>query len=1247
MLGKKKYFSLFLLCFLLLMASTSAALSFMDESGNEVTQLNKLESSVRERIMEIDNDATITVVIKLLDVDLRCVESGMVVDALRAHASSSQEFVLKFLSGEKGAVVLNTFWLTDVILANVTVDTLYKLNGLEAVEGIFENFEVTVPEPLDGSGVTSNGVTWGLDRINATEVWALGFNGSGIRVCVLDTGVEISHPDLQGKMWTDNPSDPTFPGGWIEFGSSGNVVAGSTPHDTHGHGTHTSGTVLGGNASGVAIGVAPGAWLMHGLVLPYGSGSFTQCIAGMQWAIEPFDQYGNPAGEKADVVSMSWGASGHYDEMIQPIKNMKAAGVIPVASIGNSGEGSSGSPGNVYESFGIGAIDAYDSVAYFSSGEAIDWPASHPQSYIKPDFSAPGVNVYSSVPPSGWQYWSGTSMAAPHVAGTVALMLQANLNITVDDIYNLVKITVDDLGDVGKDIRYGWGVVDAYEAVRLAFLNCGVKGYVKDTETSQPTEWGAQVTVSGVSWGSENTSADGYYRIWLYPGNYSITASAFGYTEQNATAEVVEQKWNELNFSLTSMPRGFIAGVVTNIDTNSTITNASVTLLGTSLEPAVTNSTGYYILEAPVGVYDVDGWAWGYRPSVTYGVEIFENQTTTVDIQLEPTIKVAILGDFRSQLTNLLMRNISAHERDWSVIQDIYKYDVVIVNIPSDPGQTTFLNLIDAADEYQVGLIFTNTWPSSIWSSYGIDLLHRYLDDPEGSYDTLYEGLVYYEVTANHPIFKGWNVGHKIYLINGPAYGYAWFYRYSGMSVADIGSDQVGPVGCGVAYNVRRNGNVHLLLAGLSQNQYTNIDNAWTDEAKIIFRRAVTWASAPVMLAPPNITLSPNSGPAGTKLTVNGSGFGLNLRITVKFDDTPIATTTTDVNGSFVAIFSVPMAEAGVHLVKALDDYVTYAEATYTVTGVPAEEVNLLAVEVDVGSIHFRGEAAEFYALTALNGVPVNVTSISAIIYKPDRTTEVLTAERKATGFYLVTYDIPADAPSGTYALRVEAGVNDVNGASLCSFLVSPTLTNWNAALVTIEDGIASIQTDVGMIKMNLTSVNAKIVAVQGDVAIIKTDVGEIKADVAYVKSVVENTNTTLIAIQGDVAVLKTDIGEIRGVITSIQGDVATIETDLGQVKVALPSSGGTSGMQYISVAGLSISSFFSGIAATAAIIAVMLLWSSPAVGPKMKRKSTEKLKPKPKLPKRQVKKRPRVKAKPKTKLKRKTKTKTKKGRRK
>jgi len=631
-------------------------------------QLSKLSENIQRQLEQKGEDEIIRVIVRLEPADLRDVPKTMVVDRLKEHANRTQEQVIEFLQ-MRGARVLNKFWLANAILAEVKVSTIRDLASLSSVEkihedfqvmtmendanrsltslapplGVREDFQVKVPEVSgDIVGISSsNGATWGLNRVRAPDTWALGINGSGTRVAVLDTGVEITHPDLAGKMWTDNPADPTYPGGWIEFDSNGNIVIGSTPHDTDGHGTHTSGTVVGDNASGTAIGVAPGAWLMHALILPYGGGTFAQLVAGMQWAIAPTDQYGNPAGQRADVASMSWGDYGYWDDFIEPITNMKAAGVVPVASIGNAGEGTSGSPGNVYEAFGIGAMDAYDAVPWWSSGEVVyktDWvnpPAEWPSSYIKPDFSAPGVSVYSSVP-WGYEYWSGTSMAAPHVAGTIALMLDANPTLTVDDIYDTLKSTSDDLGSPSQDTRYGWGVIDAFDAVVTVQYNSGIKGYVIDASTSNGIA-GAKVVVQETGQ-IRYTSENGYYRIFLSPDNYTLTVSAFGYYDNTVVASVIENQWTTLNITLAPLPRGFIAGEVTDNAFNP-IKNATIALIGTPLSTR-TDDEGSYVLEAPIGTYDVKASARGFKSAFAYDVEVLENWTTVENFQLEPMIGV-------------------------------------------------------------------------------------------------------------------------------------------------------------------------------------------------------------------------------------------------------------------------------------------------------------------------------------------------------------------------------------------------------------------------------------------------------------------------------------------------------------------------------------------------------------------------------------------------------------------------------
>jgi len=573
-----------------------------------------------------DEDGKVTVVIKLQGASLAGVEEERVVEELKQQAAQSQRRVLAFLRGED-TTVLNTFWLTNAILAEVPVDLLDKFSSLAEIERLFENFKITIPEPLEEEDlpqVLSVNYTWGLEKIGAPEVWGMNITGSGVRVAVLDTGVDITHLDLAGKMWTDDPEDPTYPGGWIEFSGNGSIVVGSTPHDTYGHGTHCSGTVLGGDASGVAIGVAPDATLMHCLMMPHGYGTYAIFVAALQWAINPFDQYGEPAGAAADVVSLSGGFYEQVDAFIEPIENMKAAGVVPVMSIGNGGEGTSGSPGNVYEAFGIGATDIEDLVAGFSSGEVVDWPASHPEPYIKPDFSAPGVGIYSSVP-GGYESWQGTSMAAPHVAGTVALMLEGNPTLTVEDVYAAIQETAVDLGDEGQDTRYGWGRIDAFEAVSSVTLDSGIDGFVTDGETAEPLE-GARMFVSET--GQVRYSDDsGYYRFFLPPGSYNVTASAFGYYQGNsATVEVVEDVFTTQDFALAPMPTGFIAGNITDLETNDPIEGAIVTLLGTPLSTN-TSGAGEYSIETPVGTYNVTAWAQGYRESIALNVTVAENET--------------------------------------------------------------------------------------------------------------------------------------------------------------------------------------------------------------------------------------------------------------------------------------------------------------------------------------------------------------------------------------------------------------------------------------------------------------------------------------------------------------------------------------------------------------------------------------------------------------------------------------------
>ncbi|MFS8499509.1 MAG: S8 family serine peptidase [Micromonosporaceae bacterium] len=572
-----------------------------------------------------------------------------VVAELKRVAARSQRPVVAHLQAQ-GAEILNSFWLANRLLVRSDPQTLHDLTALPAVAAIDPVATLRLPEaePAEaGTVATVEDRTWGIDRIGAHRVWEeLGVDGSGVRVAVLDTGVAVTHPDLAGRMATDDPTDPTFPGGWMEWDAAGRPVA-SQPRDTHTHGTHVSGTVVGGDASGVHIGVAPGARLMHGLVLPGGSGTTPQIIAGMQWALDPYDSNGDPAGAPASVVNMSFGplTGGVNDQLVEPVRNLYLAGVLPVAAAGNCGDGCHGSPGDIVEALSVGATDVDDDVAEFSSGAEVgrrEWsdpPAGWPDVWTVPDLSAPGVAVRSSIPASlGPPYGvsSGTSMAAPHVAGTAALMLSGDPQLSPDD---LVAAMVDTSffderhGPQRPNTRFGHGRLDAFQAVSRVLLDTGISGRVTDAGTGEPVP---AVTVSVPEAGvSVRTRDDGRFDLRLHPGSYTVELAWSGRSVSTVTGVVVGDGITDLPVALPGL-----AGVVADAATGAPVAGARVA----AVEPAAgddgvevtTGKDGAYRLYLRPGSYDLRASGFGYEPVTRSGIEVVAGTVADVDLDLPP-----------------------------------------------------------------------------------------------------------------------------------------------------------------------------------------------------------------------------------------------------------------------------------------------------------------------------------------------------------------------------------------------------------------------------------------------------------------------------------------------------------------------------------------------------------------------------------------------------------------------------------
>lgn len=363
-----------------------------------------------------------------------------------------------------------SFWTSSSAVMQVRDDDLAKLAERLDIEGIYLNQRlfvppVLVPKSIPGAVEDNKVSSWGLRSIGALSVWgAFGCRGAGVTVGLLDTGVDDQHPDLKGKI-----------AAWAEFDSTGQEVP-STPYDSDRHGTHCAGTIVGGDASGRWIGVAPEAKIAAALVLKGAQGgTHAQILAGMEWAIN----------QRVDVISMSLGGlimgpdvpSTYTRAILSAVKS----GIPVVTAIGNEGSQTSGSPANDFLAFAVGATDHMNRAAGFSGGRTqvvrespVFPPQSLPLVYSKPDVSAPGVAIFSSVPNGKWEHMNGTSMAAPHVAGTVALLLSGSKihDIPAQQrafvIQDLLTGSAEELGEAGQNHRFGFGRVDALRALGFA-----------------------------------------------------------------------------------------------------------------------------------------------------------------------------------------------------------------------------------------------------------------------------------------------------------------------------------------------------------------------------------------------------------------------------------------------------------------------------------------------------------------------------------------------------------------------------------------------------------------------------------------------------------------------------------------------------------------------------------------------------------------------------------------------------------
>jgi subtilisin family serine protease len=611
-----------------------------------------LEPGLEAALAAMPDDEFVSVIVNLKEqadiegIDLRLkreratrqVRHEQVIRALRETAARTQAPLIEYLTAAKSRGDVAGFtahWISNLIIVKARRSEVLRLRDHPDVGLIEKNFEFTLIEPVTAGGggpiETGIGITPGLQAINADRVWhELGITGAGQLVANLDTGVDGNHPALSAR-WRGNEPGVNPSEAWLDL-----VYGGSSfPADFYGHGTHVMGTMTGlGAGTADTVGVAWGAhWIACNAIDQYTGSEFdNDVVTAFEWFADPD---GDPftVDDVPDVVQNSWGINEGFSSTPPytdcdsrwwtVIDNCEAAGVVVTISAGNEGPGSGSlrSPADrattAFNAYSVGAVDATNynypyPIASFSSRG----PSGCGGPYdIKPEVSAPGVDVYSSVPGGGYQGgWSGTSMAGPHVAGVVALMREANPNLTVDEIKFVLMQTAHDFGTPGEDNTYGAGFIDAYESVVMVMDGIAyLTGTVTDINDGTPIP--ADLELVGTTRSTTADPATGQYSF-IIPGDltYTVRVSYFGYDTIEQPIFVPANDSTTLDFQMTPSLSGNLAGMVMDLDTGLPISGASIEIVDTPLSPTTSSPRGVYNF-GPVpagGTFTVQTSASGY-----------------------------------------------------------------------------------------------------------------------------------------------------------------------------------------------------------------------------------------------------------------------------------------------------------------------------------------------------------------------------------------------------------------------------------------------------------------------------------------------------------------------------------------------------------------------------------------------------------------------------------------------------------
>ena len=456
--------------------------------------------------------------------------------ALERTADGDQRAIRALLVRRRaqGLVTLvRPYWIFNGLRVVADETVVDELAALPSVASVAANETVPAPQAGEAASATEPNIA----LVNAPAVWELGHTGQGVVVASLDTGVDATHPDLAAR-WRGGANSWFDPNGEHP----------TTPIDVSGHGTQTMGVMVGGT-----VGVAPDArWIAAKIFNDHGVATTAGIHAAFQWLLDPD---GNSATADApNVVNNSWTLATGCNLAFEPdLEALRAGGILPVFAAGNAGPlaGTNRSPADNPGAFAVGATDLADVIAPSSSrGPSACDGATYPQ------LTAPGVSIRTTDLYGGYVNATGTSVAAPHVAGGLALLLGAFPGATADRQAAALEDGAIDLGTGGPDDDYGWGRLDlgrAYDrlasapdftlavapasattpaggSVSYSVDVVAVNGFAGDVALSVTAPASAQGTFSPavVAGGSGSSMLTVATTTTLVPGTYPLTIRATG-----------------------------------------------------------------------------------------------------------------------------------------------------------------------------------------------------------------------------------------------------------------------------------------------------------------------------------------------------------------------------------------------------------------------------------------------------------------------------------------------------------------------------------------------------------------------------------------------------------------------------------------------------------------------------------------------------------------------------------------------